>query len=466
MSVLQTDPQSRTERYLYRIAGQDVELPSAPGSRVEELLSIILQNHGGSVTKTSDLINDSDFQTSEQVESAIRAELAGIVQVEWRVVQSLPALGEIGVIYLLPNNGTGNNVHDEYLWISTTSSFEKIGTTEVDLSGYAKTIDVNTALAAKQDKLPATGASNRGTYISSTGVVSAMEHTVDADVPAGADFNDTKNTAGATDSSAKLFLVGATAQTTNPQTYSQDTAYVGTDGCLYSGGEKVLTQHQDISDVREALDEKVDKVEGKALSANDYSDAEKSKVAQLREENAALWDIIQQINPSITKSAAGNPVIISDGYADAPLISATVDANHVGETVTLTRYGVQRDSETSIATETVTVGTGGVISSLNLTTLRGENIIVVNDGTNDIEATIQYRADTTYMRYDTYPTGTASGNPILRRRRGEYSCEVPVRGHRAGAGRIGRSVPGECAAYYGFRQRYRVGNRKKPLPLE
>jgi len=59
--------------------------------------------------------------------------------------------------------------------------------------------------------------------------------------------NDTKNTAGSTDSSAKLFLIGATSQAANPQTYSHDTAYIGTDGCLYSGGAKVLTAHQDIS---------------------------------------------------------------------------------------------------------------------------------------------------------------------------------------------------------------------------
>ncbi len=58
---------------------------------------------------------------------------------------------------------------------------------------------------------------------------------------------DTKNTAGATDTSDKLFIVGAKTQTENPQTYTQDTAYVGTDGCLYSDGQKVLTSHQDIS---------------------------------------------------------------------------------------------------------------------------------------------------------------------------------------------------------------------------
>ena len=50
-----------------------------------------------------------------------------------------------------------------------------------------------------------------------------------------------KNTAGSTDTSSKIFLIGATSQAANPQTYSHDTAYVGTDGCLYSGGNKVLT---------------------------------------------------------------------------------------------------------------------------------------------------------------------------------------------------------------------------------
>lgn len=52
--------------------------------------------------------------------------------------------------------------------------------------------------------------------------------------------NDTKNTAGSTDSSSKLFLVGATSQAANPQTYSQDTAYVGTDGHLYSNSKQVV----------------------------------------------------------------------------------------------------------------------------------------------------------------------------------------------------------------------------------
>ena len=52
---------------------------------------------------------------------------------------------------------------------------------------------------------------------------------------------DTKNTAGSTDTSSKIFLIGATSQAANPQTYSHDTAYVDTDGCLYSNSQKVAT---------------------------------------------------------------------------------------------------------------------------------------------------------------------------------------------------------------------------------
>lgn len=51
---------------------------------------------------------------------------------------------------------------------------------------------------------------------------------------------NTTNTAGATNTSSKIFLIGATSQSANPQTYSHDTAYVGTDGYLYSNNKKVI----------------------------------------------------------------------------------------------------------------------------------------------------------------------------------------------------------------------------------
>ena len=55
-------------------------------------------------------------------------------------------------------------------------------------------------------------------------------------------YTNTKNTAGATNTSSKIYLIGATAQNANPQTYSHDTVYVDTDGLLYSGSKKVSTE--------------------------------------------------------------------------------------------------------------------------------------------------------------------------------------------------------------------------------
>lgn len=87
---------------------------------------------------------------------------------------------------------------------------------------------------------PAYGGTFKVPYITvdANGHVTGISaHTVK--IPAS-DNSDTKNTAGSTDSSSKLFLIGATSQAANPQTYSHDTAYVGTDGHLYSDSKQVV----------------------------------------------------------------------------------------------------------------------------------------------------------------------------------------------------------------------------------
>lgn len=95
-------------------------------------------------TKVSDFTNDSGFQNATQVQDAINAALADITGIEFQIVQTLPATGEKGVIYLVPNSGSAPNIYDEYIWVTngSTSSFEKIGTTDVDLSGYVKYTDL------------------------------------------------------------------------------------------------------------------------------------------------------------------------------------------------------------------------------------------------------------------------------------------------------------------------------------
>ena len=54
-------------------------------------------------------------------------------------------------------------------------------------------------------------------------------------------FHDTTNTAGALNSTSKLFIIGAKTQHDSPITFTNSSCYIGTDSCLYSNSKKVLT---------------------------------------------------------------------------------------------------------------------------------------------------------------------------------------------------------------------------------
>lgn len=90
------------------------------------------------------LVNGAGYQTASDVQSAVNNAIKDITSFDYQVVSSLPATGSKGVIYLVPNSGSGSNTYDEYVWITVdkSSRFEKIGTTDVDLSGYLKTSDI------------------------------------------------------------------------------------------------------------------------------------------------------------------------------------------------------------------------------------------------------------------------------------------------------------------------------------
>ena len=119
-------------------------------------------------TKTSELTNDSSFttmsavegkgyqtssqvnsivtgkgyQTASQVQTLINNAVSGITGIEFSVVSSLPTTGAKGVIYLVAHAHGTNDGYDEYIWLSDSSKFEKIGNTDIDLSAYLKSSDV------------------------------------------------------------------------------------------------------------------------------------------------------------------------------------------------------------------------------------------------------------------------------------------------------------------------------------
>lgn len=87
-------------------------------------------------TNNNQLTNGAGYQTASDVTNAINTAIGGITGVDYQIVQTLPATGTKGVIYLLSNSGTGTDIYDEYIWVN--NAFEKIGTTAVDLSGYVQ----------------------------------------------------------------------------------------------------------------------------------------------------------------------------------------------------------------------------------------------------------------------------------------------------------------------------------------
>ena len=101
------------------------------------------------------LIEAYEYQTAQDVDDAITEALAGITGIDFTVVQTLPQTGEKGVIYLLSNSGTGSDIYDEYIWVDGTpsGSFEKIGTTAVDLSGFVQASEMHALTNAEIDTI-------------------------------------------------------------------------------------------------------------------------------------------------------------------------------------------------------------------------------------------------------------------------------------------------------------------------
>lgn len=124
------------------------DLPSLPASKVasgtldDARIPATVARTSAIPSKVSQLSNDSGYQTASQVQSAVNAAVSKITGVEFDVVDTLPTNGRTGVFYLVPNGGADSNGYDEYIWLSAKSRFEKIGTTDVDLSGYLRSTDI------------------------------------------------------------------------------------------------------------------------------------------------------------------------------------------------------------------------------------------------------------------------------------------------------------------------------------
>lgn len=123
-------------------------------------------------------INNNLLVTPYGLNEAINNAVGRITSFEYRIVDSLPATseGKKGVIYLVAHSGSTNqNSYDEYIFLpavgSTAARYEKIGTTDIDLTPYAK----KTEIPKKVSQL-----TNDSSFATTSGVSSSISTAVNA----------------------------------------------------------------------------------------------------------------------------------------------------------------------------------------------------------------------------------------------------------------------------------------------
>lgn len=117
----------------------------------EGLLFLLTQlyqdiNAKSSITISTEITSGSTNDTvagSKAVYDYVTAALADITHFSAVIVESLPDTGDTNKLYLVAkaSGGTADDGYDEYLYIS--GKWEKIGSTNLDLSGYLKKDDIH-----------------------------------------------------------------------------------------------------------------------------------------------------------------------------------------------------------------------------------------------------------------------------------------------------------------------------------
>jgi hypothetical protein len=119
----------------------------ATGAQVNKIESVKV--NGTALTIDSSKAVNVDltaYAKSADVTKEIASAVSGVTQIDYSVVESLPSTGKKGIIYLVANSDSGNNIYDEYIYIN--SKFEKLGSREMDLSSYAKKTDIPTKVSS------------------------------------------------------------------------------------------------------------------------------------------------------------------------------------------------------------------------------------------------------------------------------------------------------------------------------
>lgn len=210
-------------------------------------------------------------------EIKLREELAKI-EFKQVKVDTLPQTGEAKTLYFVKDpKGKNSNNYLEYLWID--GKFELIGSTQVDLTGYvktpdldpyAKTVDVDKKIADVNVAIAGKVAQKDGWGLSENNYSSADKAKVDG-IPTNPKYTDTTYDLTPYAKKTDLNNVGKskTSNNSGASAWGSGTREIE----FWIGDFDKRTKEN-----RDNINKKVDAVTGKTLTTNDYTNADKAKV--------------------------------------------------------------------------------------------------------------------------------------------------------------------------------------------
>ena len=138
-----SDIAQKIEEYGYQTETQVNQIIAGKGYQTAAQVKTTVEGYGyQTAAQVNTLITGKGYQTSAQVQDAINESLSGITGIDIQVVESLPTTGKKGVIYLVAHAHGDKDNYDEYVWVTSKNTYEKIGNTDIDLSGYVQKTDL------------------------------------------------------------------------------------------------------------------------------------------------------------------------------------------------------------------------------------------------------------------------------------------------------------------------------------
>ena len=352
-------------------------------------------------SKVSVLENDSKYQTESDVTTTLSdyatktyvgEQITNTEHLKREIVTVLPSDEEASdnIIYMLKvESVTGNDKYQEYMKVDGT--VQMVGDTSVDLTDYAKTVDIPTTVAeltdsadyAKTADIPITLPANGGN------ADTVNNHTVKSDVPENAVFTDT-------------VLEVNDADVSKTTVWSSDKVASEIASAI-AGGEVDLSAYQKkndtglctlaqdivgaINEVKEAVDGKInyDDTEVKAdiaeLQTKAHTHANAEVLNGITSENIQSWNNKSEFdgNYNTLTNKPTLPVKLSDLTNDSGYITSNVDdlVNYYKKSDTYSK------EEIAELVGNINKLTSEIVESLPTENISTSTIYLIKDGDNN-----------------------------------------------------------------------------------